>query len=62
MDFLERRFSVVLKSVDSDPDCLGSNPSPAIYLRKVIRPLHVSFLIHNMGVIIIIVHILIKFM
>lgn len=62
MASLERRLSVVFMSIDSDPDCLGSNPSPAIYLRQIILPLFVSFLINNMGVIIIMVYILIRFL
>lgn len=49
MAFQERSFSMVLKSIDSDPDCLGSNPSPAVYLEQVI--LSVSFLIRNIEVI-----------
>lgn len=61
MASLERRFSVVFASIDSDPDCLGSNPSPVIYLRQIILPLFVGFLIHNMGAIIIMVYILIRF-
>lgn len=52
---------MVLKSIDSDPDCLGSNPHPAIYIRQVILPHCVNFLIHKMRVIIK-VYILIRFM